>query len=253
MAQWDNGAIRHGIVLIASIFDQGTSMVESPIISDETKLASIFERYRDYVKHQYDLTNHRTTWFVTMNAFLFTTFGFTIQKKLEILARPEMAAGCTEQVKSVCAAISEVNLFMIALCMVASFSAFVAFILIESARRPIVGIAEKWEELIGIKEIQSEHMVQALRSREWLLLVGGMSRRAAYWGRIATPLFPAAISVAWPLICIFTGLLRPDFNQYSSVLGNPWFLALIFLPFALIVFNVLLYATGIRIMRNPTY
>jgi hypothetical protein len=37
------------------------------------KLTELYQLYRDYVEHQYELLNHRTNWFIGVNAFLLTT------------------------------------------------------------------------------------------------------------------------------------------------------------------------------------
>jgi hypothetical protein len=44
----------------------------------------IYELFRDYVKHQDSLINNRLSWLLTIHGFLYATYGFTIQKKLEV-------------------------------------------------------------------------------------------------------------------------------------------------------------------------
>ena len=51
-------------------------------IDNGIKICGLF---RDYIKHEDDLVNHRLTWLLTIHGFLYATCGFTLQ------ARPEVA------------------------------------------------------------------------------------------------------------------------------------------------------------------
>ncbi len=44
----------------------------------------IYEIFRDYIKHEDGLINSRLMWILTINGFLFTAYGLTLQKKLDI-------------------------------------------------------------------------------------------------------------------------------------------------------------------------
>ena len=44
----------------------------------------IYEMFRDYIKHEDGLINSRLMWILTINGFLFTAYGLTLQKKLDI-------------------------------------------------------------------------------------------------------------------------------------------------------------------------
>ena len=45
---------------------------------------NIYNVYRDYIKHEDNLINYRTTWLITIQSFLLATFGFTYQKYYEL-------------------------------------------------------------------------------------------------------------------------------------------------------------------------
>jgi hypothetical protein len=45
----------------------------------------LYETFRSYIRHEDDLTNNRITWMLTIHGFLYASYGFTLQKKLEIL------------------------------------------------------------------------------------------------------------------------------------------------------------------------
>lgn len=51
------------------------------------QVEQIYALYRDYLKHEDGLINHRVTWLVGVQSFLIATFGFAYQKKYEILSK----------------------------------------------------------------------------------------------------------------------------------------------------------------------
>jgi hypothetical protein len=44
---------------------------------------NVYRAYRDYIVHEDDLVNQRTTWSITIQAFVIAIFGLTYQKKME--------------------------------------------------------------------------------------------------------------------------------------------------------------------------
>jgi hypothetical protein len=53
-----------------------------PLLKDNF---DIYETFRSYIRHEDGLINNRITWMLTIHGFLYASYGFTIQKKLEIL------------------------------------------------------------------------------------------------------------------------------------------------------------------------
>jgi hypothetical protein len=45
----------------------------------------LYEVFREYIKHEDSLINNRVTWLSQIHGFLYATYGFTLQKKLEIM------------------------------------------------------------------------------------------------------------------------------------------------------------------------
>jgi hypothetical protein len=216
---------------------------------DDDRLGQIFDRYRSYVIHQYDLTNHRTTWFVTMNAFLFAAFSLITSAKLNLLSNlmTKDLQICAGGVSTKCNVFVEPDFFLLIVCVIGAFSALIAFLLIESARRPIAVIATKWEQQFGIAGAPSKEAVEKLEGGPWLLLVGGLSRRNALWGRVATPLFPCVVAMAWPLIAIWTHAIH-----YNGWRGGAILVTLI-APAFLIAVNLLFHIVNYRVFENPDY
>jgi len=159
----------------------------------------VFYIYRDYVKHQYSLTDHRTTWFVSINSFLFAAFAITLQT---------LASATNGHLSDIRA---DTLILLRVICFVGAYSALIAYILIESSRRPIGRIAEKWEKHIGTDKLEDK-VADELKGTDLLLLVGGVSRAAAFWGRFGTPLFTLVVAVAW-LALIY-------FSKFATITGH---------------------------------
>lgn len=47
----------------------------------------IWKAFRSYEEHENAPINHRTSWFITMQSVLIATFGFSIQKYFEVMAK----------------------------------------------------------------------------------------------------------------------------------------------------------------------
>jgi hypothetical protein len=47
----------------------------------------VYEMFRDYMKNEDNLLNHRLTWLLTIHGFLYATCGFTLQMRVEVVQR----------------------------------------------------------------------------------------------------------------------------------------------------------------------
>jgi hypothetical protein len=97
--------------------------------------------YRDYLKHQYELLNHRTNWFIAINAFLLGTLGFSIQKRAELSLRTDSNV---ELLKSTLATIDS---FSILLSLLGIALALITPVLLSAAARPIYRISHLFKQL----------------------------------------------------------------------------------------------------------
>jgi hypothetical protein len=59
---------------------------KKPIAEDPREAVCIYQQFRDYAKHEDGLINNRMTWIFNIHGFLYATYGFTIQKKLEVIS-----------------------------------------------------------------------------------------------------------------------------------------------------------------------
>lgn|SRR5208282_1782123 len=54
-----------------------------------TEVHELYKLYRTYLEHEDNLINYRCNWMYLIQSFLVATYGFTIQKKLEVLGHIE--------------------------------------------------------------------------------------------------------------------------------------------------------------------
>jgi hypothetical protein len=78
------GRARNTLRLLEAMVDEKAGQQASPGLAEKLHL---YEGFRSYIRHEDDLTNNRMTWMLTIHGFLYASYGFTVQKKLEILER----------------------------------------------------------------------------------------------------------------------------------------------------------------------
>lgn len=58
----------------------------TPLTSEDiTTVIRLHAAYRDYVKNEDSIINYRTTWLITLQSVLFGIYGFTLQKRADVL------------------------------------------------------------------------------------------------------------------------------------------------------------------------
>jgi hypothetical protein len=164
---------------------------ESPV-----SFKDIFDLYRHYLIHQYDLLNHRTNWFIGINAFLLTTYGFTIQKKLEVtrsIAR--VPDGFPD-------ALISANNFLIIISLFGAALSVLAFLLLRAAIWPIDDLHKlfnKFAEQFG----EAESGAGEPRTVAYMpYIVGGLSDKT--YGPTFTMCIPALLLATWLAISVLT-------------------------------------------------
>jgi hypothetical protein len=143
-------------------------------------LTELYKVYRDYMKHEDDLLNQRTTWLLVIQGFLFATLavlGEWVSPKdpLSDLLRTE-------------------RLYLIyVLVGVGIFIAVAAFISILAANEAIDSLQEKWE-----KELREHY-----RAEDWDLfpeIAGGGHKKAKARGKTPALAIPCIVSLAWIIV-----------------------------------------------------
>jgi hypothetical protein len=143
-------------------------------------LTELYKVYRDYMKHEDDLLNQRTTWLLVIQGFLFATLavlGEWVSPKdpLSDLLRTE-------------------RLYLIyVLVFVGILIAVAAFISILAANKAIDSLQKKWE-----KELK-----QYYRAEDWDLfpgIAGGGHKKAKAWGKTPALAIPCIVALAWIIV-----------------------------------------------------
>jgi hypothetical protein len=163
---------------------------------DHSKHLELFNLYRDYVRHQYDLINHRTTWYATMQAFLFGAFGFSIQKKAEVAGdHPDKLSACATAVNHItCNIVGQLDWAIIFFCVVGMAISCVVWRVMKAASDPIQELYRVWEPIANCEHAKGNAHVP--------YLTGGMDEKHANAGRKYTMWLPVIIGIIWLLILI---------------------------------------------------
>jgi len=176
-----------------------------PISLTAISVDQLFELYRRYVIHQYELFNHRTNWYVALNAFLFGTYGFTLQKRLEVLARPP--AQSTPDINAI---LAPVNMFLFALAMLGVLLSVLAWNLLKAASKPVKALFNEFEATMKANR-EALRMPSIQGAGETIVvvdvlphIVGGFSEKYMDRGRTLTTYIPVLVGFIWMIILIFT-------------------------------------------------
>lgn len=116
------------------------------------ELRLTFDKLQDYVKHEDNLINQRLTWNITIQAFAVTTYGFSIQKKIEVYGK--IFEGCklpiAQQTLQECAAqpliaqLGKIDQFLIGLACSGILMNIVALLGIQAAHQAIGNLNSLW-------------------------------------------------------------------------------------------------------------
>ncbi|MDF0522836.1 hypothetical protein P0R31_36995 [Bradyrhizobium yuanmingense] len=114
-----------------------------------------YETFRSYARHEDNLINNRLTWILTIHGFLYATYGFTIQKKLEIIEK--ISAGSPAFVHfarcystsnhsdALLWSLLQVEVFMLLICIVGSCISAFGFWSISAAKNSAIAVSAIYE------------------------------------------------------------------------------------------------------------
>ena len=177
-------------------------MIDNGLNQDTIKISHeeyerVYRIFREYLQHEDHLINHRTTWLITIQSFLWATFGFSYQKKYEVLER---ITNTTVGVKDFSQQTKEFDLSMIILIVVGFLTAFLAIFSIWAAANAILHLAKEWE---GSKMNNPD--VQYLP-----VITGGGYPTARKYGILVSKCLPLTFCILWVLTYV---LLFTPFRQ----------------------------------------
>lgn len=161
-----------------------------------------FEIFRDYMIRENDLINHRLTWGLGIQAFLFAAFGVALQAavaaKAEILAsdhnqREEALSRLGAQLD-----FQQLNLVLLGIPILGIATIAVVFISVRAARMALKRLSEDWENKVRNEYPSEPFLPQPM---------GGGCPRADNLGFIASTWIPGIVLAAW-LIALVLAAIR---------------------------------------------
>ena len=152
---------------------------DAPTFAD---LKSQWDIYRDYMKHEDDLLNQRTTWHLVVQGLLFTALGVALQRKVD--------PGATDIFYTL-------HQWMVYILAALAISiAALAFGGVWAAHSAIEQLCKEWKEDV----LPQYH----LHLPKLPGLAGAGLIKAAEWGKRPSLFLPPLIAGAWIVICLLT-------------------------------------------------
>ena len=175
----------------------------------------LYEAYRSYVRHEDQLINFRTTWFITFQSVLFGIYGFTGQRLAEIqlkmlesagtaqdtLARrlqivSDIIDGAAHGTTAFDGSVRFIRYVMVTTPIIGVAACILGFLSIRAASTAIAGIREKGRHHQGL--FDQYHLPE---------ITGGGIGRASRTGHVLGSYLPAIVALFW----VFS-LLRFSFS-----------------------------------------
>lgn len=190
------------------------------------RVEEIFSLYRDYLKHEDNLINQRTTWLITIQSFLIATFGFSYQKKFEILTKfySDALTRCNipiqprEVPKDIFKGFPEIgeiirnyNHFFYALNFIGLITSILALISISAAVAATFELRNKWYGISSFSQpliLNREHSKRISNYSPLFRLdhlpdiSGGGSKYAHFSGKALSIIVPLSFLVFWLTVFI---------------------------------------------------
>jgi hypothetical protein len=118
--------------------------MEKGIIPQSDAIA-LYNVYRDYVKHENTLMNVRMTWFLTTQAFLFSSYALLNQKRISA-GNFELISSWQEFIGGVTDFKFKFSIIILMLiCFFGIFTARRSYISVRAASLAILALRSKWE------------------------------------------------------------------------------------------------------------
>jgi hypothetical protein len=176
------------------------------------KAISIYGVFRDYVKHEDGLINYRLTWLLTINGFLYATYGLTIHKKLEVAQKiadvmrehPNLDFECYVRGGSLAISIAQIELFLLGIIFVGIIISTLGLVSIVAAQRAAVSVRNLFHgqyKSIMTSMYGAEFLfVLGNTNAEYIVvpsIVGGGKKRLDFHGFLSPVAIPIILIVSW--------------------------------------------------------
>lgn len=168
--------------------------------SELDNMFKMYKTYRDYEEHENHLLNHRTTWMVTINSVVIATFGFSIQKYLEVVEKvterqdQKIADAMRDDLRNYA-------IYLATLAVIGLVFSVYSFFPLRSAVVAQRGLRTRWDALFGARAAELG----------FPRLAGGGVNWAAQWGGYLAMGLPVALGILWAFIIII--FIRVKFDM----------------------------------------
>jgi hypothetical protein len=202
MGEAEAGVIR----MEAAMPDKLQLQVAKQFRWDEDR-AEHYRLFREYVQHEDDLINHRSTWHNTIQGLLFTALAFALQWKPETADNPH-------------AALLQKTLTIL-LPLLGIGNAWAGYLSIRAATKALDALNQKWTKICETYSDESKHSLPPL--------TGAGDKWAIKWGKAPAFSIPLLIGAAWiVLLEVSVGILltrapssSPQADAPARIHGRP--------------------------------
>jgi hypothetical protein len=118
------------------------------IKTNNERIEEIYLIYRDYIKHEDDLINQRITWLIGIQSFLIASFGFSYQKKFDVISGALLKNPLCKDItlKALKSTLENYNLFLESFCVIGFMTSLVALISVHAANISLRNLRTQWTE-----------------------------------------------------------------------------------------------------------
>jgi hypothetical protein len=179
-----------------------------------------YEIFRDYIKHEDNLVNFRTTWNITVQSFLIATFGFTFQKMQEVIERYT----ASQRHEDIAKAGTLLHESIVQFCLVMILLSAIGFVISVSTLTSVraAKIAQRnistdvWPKVLV--ELNKRNSIV----KSFPLLLGGGSQKADETGHAPGVILPWLFMGFWlvVLFAVMFVLFSPDYASTFASLVN---------------------------------
>jgi hypothetical protein len=182
----------------------------------------LYRLYRGYVMEESGLINARLMWIITINGFLFGTYGFTLQKEIETTRAVVIDSPAGPPSIVFFNTMTQTELFLLTICIVGFFIGILGSLSISAAQMASHAVEDMFNspsmEAHAFKR-EGEHMVGYVTKDGHVLppIRGGGVMISVVYGHRASWWIPFLLTTSWALLLIILIIVWSD---NSAIFGN---------------------------------
>jgi len=190
-----------------------------------------YEVLRDYAKHEDNLVNNRIMWILTIHGFLYATYGFTLQKILEIVEKvtalgvgarmPDTFIDLLLKAGGTSRALLVTEMFLLIIAAVGYLISYWGLKSIEAAKESVINVNKLFMQVRGVEEVQLYGYVTDLGDFVVPTTAGGGRKFADEVGSSASLKIPKILMASWGIVIIVQVVVVP-FDYYVSFFQLIW-------------------------------